>query len=362
MDRIWGGGAKLSDSSNGGGNTVQYQYFGPGEYTATYTLNGSTYSHRLGVGDWKGQSIPGWFGAESKGGGIAFLDVDGNGLRDLAVVHVDNTQPTNTAYLRIGRNMGSNGSFPSDWTNIIRLPGMVGGSTQGVGLASAQINSNPAPDLVFFFIHNKTGENVAHYRILYDITSDGSVSKWSDLRSVPGWFGAENQGGGVAVGDVDGNGRPDLIFHSVDNPPGENRGYYRVGFNFFDLVTNNDIEPRWSEVMAIPGWFGAESQGASAAFGDLNRNGSLDLIVFSLDNPPGENNGYYRVGYDIGTDGKIAATNWGAPIRLPLWFGGEDQGGSVAIVDTNGNGPGFGVFHIDNPPAENTGYFRFVTQ
>ena len=48
------------------------------------------------------------------------------------------------------------------------------------------------------------------------------------VRAVPGWFGAEDQGADVALADVSGNGRPDLLVLHVDNPGGENHGYYRV--------------------------------------------------------------------------------------------------------------------------------------
>jgi hypothetical protein len=48
---------------------------------------------------------------------------------------------------------------------------------------------------------------------------------------VPGWFGWENQGGGIATADLDGNGRPELIVMHVDNPARDNHGYYRIGWN-----------------------------------------------------------------------------------------------------------------------------------
>jgi hypothetical protein len=46
---------------------------------------------------------------------------------------------------------------------------------------------------------------------------------------VPDWFPWEDQGGGVAVADLGGTGQQDLILPMVDNPPGKNNGYYRVG-------------------------------------------------------------------------------------------------------------------------------------
>ena len=50
----------------------------------------------------------------------------------------------------------------------------------------------------------------------------------TSVQQVPGWFGAENQGAGIALADISGNGRPDLVVFHLDNPGGENRGYIRM--------------------------------------------------------------------------------------------------------------------------------------
>ena len=41
---------------------------------------------------------------------------------------------------------------------------------------------------------------------------------------VQDWFSWENQGAGVAVASLEGNGRNDLIVLLVDAPDGQNRG------------------------------------------------------------------------------------------------------------------------------------------
>ena len=117
--------------------------------------------------------------------------------------------------------------------------------------------------------------------------------------AVPGWFGAEDQGAGIAIADINGSGRSDLVVFHLDNPDGENHGYYRIGW---DLDAGGQPSS-WSAVLPVPGWFGAEDQGASIAIADTNGSGRADLVVFHLDNPDGENHGYYRIGYDLDTAG-----------------------------------------------------------
>ena len=54
---------------------------------------------------------------------------------------------------------------------------------------------------------------------------------WSRVIPIAGWFGNDNQGGGIATFDINGDMRTDLVVFHVDNPSGNNLGYYRVLFS-----------------------------------------------------------------------------------------------------------------------------------
>ena len=118
---------------------------------------------------------------------------------------------------------------------------------------------------------------------------------------IPDWFSVDNQGGGVAVADVAGTGKPDLLVVTVDNPGGQNRGVYRLGRR---LDAQGNVTAGWTPWIDIPDWFSWENQGVGAAVVDLDKDGHQDLVVFMIDNPPGQNQGYYRVGKQLNADGQ----------------------------------------------------------
>ncbi len=178
------------------------------------------------------------------------------------------------------------------------------------------------------------------------------------LRAVPGWFGWEDQGADIAVADINGNGRPDLVVFHVNNPSGDNLGYYRIGWN---LDQAGNVAGGWTDVKPVPGWFGWEDQGAGIAVADINGNGRPDLVVFHLDNPGGDNHGYYRIGWNLNLAGDVTG-GWGPITAVPGWFGWESQGAGIALTDLNGNGhQDLLVFHVDNPGGENHGYYRVIS-
>ena len=45
----------------------------------------------------------------------------------------------------------------------------------------------------------------------------------------------------------------------------------------------------------IPNWVSFENQGANLAVSDLSKTGQKDLVTLMVDNPPGKNQGFYRV-------------------------------------------------------------------
>jgi hypothetical protein len=172
---------------------------------------------------------------------------------------------------------------------------------------------------------------------------------------VPEWFSFENQGAGVAVADLTGQGKQDLLVLTVDSPDGQNRGMYRVGR---DIDSLGNAVGGWSPWMAVPDWFSFENQGCGAALFDLDKGGKQDLVVFMIDNPPGQNQGFYRIGKKLDEDGNVTG-GWGPWIPIPDWFSFENQFGGITVADLDQDGnPELIVLMVDNPPGQNRGLFR----
>src|ERR1051325_200766 len=97
---------------------------------------------------------------------------------------------------------------------------------------------------------------------------------------IPDWFSFRNQGGNIALADLAGNGQQNLIVLMVDNPPGKNRGLFRVGRNL-DAVGN--ATGGWAPWIDVPDWFSFENQGTGIAVADIDGDAKQDLIVLMID-------------------------------------------------------------------------------
>jgi hypothetical protein len=223
------------------------------------------------------QTIPDRLSFENQGAGVAITDFC-DGQQHLLVLMVDDPPQQNRGLYRIGHKLDGEGRVTGDWTPWIDVPDWFSWDNQGADIAVADLSGNGGRDLVVFMIDNQPQQNRGFYRIGKNLGANGNVAQWTPWIKVPNWFSWENQGGGIAVTPADAQGRRNLVVFMIDNPPGKNRGFYRIGKA---VDANGNVTGGWTDWLEVPDWFSFENQGGSIAVGDFDGNGSQDLIKSS---------------------------------------------------------------------------------
>lgn len=305
--------------------------------------------------------VPDWASSENQGANIAVADLDKDDLPELIVLRVDHPTPgPNRGFYRVGRRLDALGNITGGWGPWIEIPQWNSIENQGAGIAVANLGADGLCLIVFQIEHRVPGPNNALYRIGRKLDAQGNVTGgWSNWQPIPGWTSWRDQGGAIAVTDIDGDGKPDLIvFHiddfHTDNPTRPNKGFYRVG----NELTRDGVVNGWSDWVEVD-WFSWFNQGAGIAVVDLDGNGRPELIVFQIDDPPQENAGWIRVGWNLDAQGR-PQDGWGPWTKFDGWGSWEDQGGGFALTSFGAGRPKAVVFHVDNPLGLNAGLFALT--
>ena len=239
----------------------------------------------------------------------------------------------------------------------LQVPDWFPWENQGGGVAVADLTGTAQEDLVVIMVDNPPGQNAGFYRIGRNIDATGIPNGgWTAWIPVPDWFPWENQGAAVAVADVDKDGKQDLIVFMIDNPPGQNQGYYRVATGLRD---DGSLAGPWGPWIPIPDWFSWENQYGSIALADLDNDGNLELIVLMVDHPGNQaNRGIYRIGRKLDAAGNVTG-GWTPWLDVPGWFSWVNQGAGIAIADTQSSGHNdLIVFQIDGAIEQKQAFYK----
>ncbi|MFH0761040.1 MAG: VCBS repeat-containing protein [Bacteroidota bacterium] len=278
---------------------------------------------------WSGIYKDSWSGEMKFGGGAALANIDGDsgGRLDAVLMGIKDQSGDDRFYYRVAWNLDGTGKTTA-WSEAIYGPSCAQ-SQAGGGADIGFIDSNSLPDLLLMSVDDPQGSNSFRYNIGWNMGSDGQAASWSGMIQGPS-IGDSNSGGGAALGDIDKNGRPDVVFMGIDNPEQKNYYWYMIGKN----LDQSGKATSWTQIIHAPCDLGWSSAGGGAALADVNGNGKPDLVLMNIDSPEGANAFWCNVGWDIDINGTVSG--WSSFTGPKPGYITEGGGAAVADIDKNG--------------------------
>ncbi|MEW2331048.1 VCBS repeat-containing protein [Micromonospora chersina] len=180
-----------------------------------YWLGREADANGAAVGGWTGPyELPDPVSAETAGLDVALADLDGDGRPELIVAYAVNRagRTDNQVFYRVGWRLDETGAVTDGWTDSLPTP-MQLGSVTAVGVDVVDMTGDQTPDLLVFAAGAVGGTPVARYLTGKGVNRRGRVTGgWTAARPVPDEAAfATVEGAGVAVADITGTRRPDLV-------------------------------------------------------------------------------------------------------------------------------------------------------
>lgn len=269
----------------------------------------------------------------NQGAGVAIGDIDKNGRPDMILMGIDNPKGKNNFWYKVLYDIDENGYYSKE-SSILSISAE-GWENSGGDIALCDLNNNGILDMVLLCTDKPTTAGRAYrwYYVAYDLKPDGHYNSLSSLNTL--WeLGFFYDGAGIDICDINKNGTPDLLMMVYDAPEGENSFRYQIAF---DLQSNGNYLSL-SPVYEVPG-LGHDGDGAGVAVGDIDNNGTLDILFMALDAPSGKDKFVYEILPDIDKYGNSYAKPIYTP-RFPDSLSPCDtgQGAACSLYDLDNNG------------------------
>ena len=295
---------------------------------AVHILYGPFQPGNIDIGEEADATVLGPLQSEATGMGIAIGDLDNDGTPDLAVGSTQAGRPVVGEVAIVFGPIGSGPMQLSEVTGLV-ITGTVKGEEAGDSLNIGDINGDGTADLVVgapgagFSIKRARNPNrggthrdagiISRTGIFY-----GPLSRSEDkipfddagyIFKAPGESEGEALGSGIGIGDIDGDGAIDLAVGGMGIAVGSRVGTGQVSiikgplsgerhmprYNTWTNQTTSKIARVTHAV--VSGESSIDRLGTAAAIGDINGDGTADLILGAnaSDSPNGEKTGTVSV-------------------------------------------------------------------
>ncbi|SBT44223.1 FG-GAP-like repeat-containing protein [Micromonospora narathiwatensis] len=236
-----------------------------------YWLGRNADANGTATGGWTGPyELPDPVGADVAGIDVALADLDGDGRPELIVAYAADRpgRADNRVFYRIGWRLDDDGRATNGWTDSLPTPMQLDRFT-GVGIDVVDMTGDHVPDLLVFATGTVGATPVARYLTGRGVNRRGRVvGGWTAPRAVPDETAtARADGAGIAVADISGTRRPDLV---VARRTGATVGY-RVAFD----LDPDGVPVDWSPPVTVTGAADPGARGCTVAVADLR----ADLVA-----------------------------------------------------------------------------------
>ena len=283
--------------------------------------------------------------SDLSGIGVASGDLDGNGVTDLIIGARGGDPPSGSnageTYVLFGPV--SSGTVELSAEADLTINGAALADFSGRDVASGDLNNDGVDDLIIGAVLANVGGNpdagkaYVLFGPLKATTTALELSSDADV-TVNGVTFTDNLGSGVAAGDVNGDGKQDLIVGAefANAAAGFDAGETYV---FFGPLSAGTLQAAIDASITISGATGGDQSGIGVASGDVNNDGAADLIIGAhLADPPardGAGRGYVLHGPLTAGTLSLAAD---ADIILNGVATSDALGRGLATGDINGDG------------------------
>ena len=253
--------------------------------------------------------------ANAFGGSLASGDWNADGKMDLAVGAAWYSSDTGRVYI-----FYNDGSIPTTAaTADVIITGETAGDSFGFSLASGDWNTDGKTDLAVGARYYSSGTGRAY--IFYSQNGQVNTNK-----SIAGGATGDKFGSTLAAGDVNADGRVDLIVSAPVYSSSTGRAYifYNDG-NYATSTTGADV--------TITGQAASDLFGGAIATGDWNADGKADLVIGAI----GASGNQGRA-YIFWNDGSIPTTAATADVIITGITGNDNFGNAFTLGDFNADG------------------------
>lgn len=275
-------------------------------------------------------------------------------MASMVAAHVEG----GVAQRRIGKNVDLDANVTEGYTRGPAMPDAIANANQGLGIALADLNGSGRPDLVVAWVAETGGGNFPSYRIGWDLDAAGNPASWSPVKRLPtpvvtniGSSGALSvnwlaRGIDVAVGDLDGDGRLELVIAYATGEPTP-RAFYRVGFG---LDPAGDVTGGWTESLRLPAPSGPVID-VGLTLMDADGDFRPELVAVLLEQVGGGPRATYHVGWKLNARGFVTGSWTSRPVGGPA-MPADARGIGVDAVDFSGSEhPDLVVLHLNTSSA-----------